>query len=85
MEPVNAIQFIIESPQFTNIMAQNEVNPNHCLGIKLRRIRDEAGGYSYYEVYFDYGNPDLSAKDVVATVKIINNNRFQLVQMRPIQ
>jgi|GEM_PF-4061759 hypothetical protein len=84
MLPVNAIQFIMGSPQFINVMNQNGVDPNYCLGIKMRRIRDEIGGYSYYEVYFDYGNPDLSAKDVVATVKIINNNRFQLVQLRPV-
>jgi len=82
MLPLNAIGFAMNSPQFHGLMQQGQLDPNYCLGIKMRKIRDESGGFSYFEMYFDFGKPDLSIKDVVAAVKIIGLNQFQLLGMK---
>lgn len=82
MLPLNAIGFAMSSPRFNELMVEGEINPDYCLGIKMRRIRNESSRFSYYEMYFDFGRPDLSIKDVVATVKIIGPNEFEILEMK---
>ena len=82
MLPTNAIQFIMHAPQFIAHMQSNGLDPNICHEINIRLINDEVNQVSYFDVYFDYGRLGQSTKDVVATVKIIDINRFQLVNIK---
>lgn len=82
MLPTNAIQFIMRAPQFITHMQSNGLDPNICNEINIRLINDEVNNISYFDVYFDYGRLGRGAKDVIATVKIIDINHFQLVKFR---
>ncbi|PIF47401.1 hypothetical protein CLU96_4453 [Chryseobacterium sp. 52] len=82
MLPTNAIQFIMQAPQFIAHIQSNGLDPNICHEINIRLINDEVNNISYFDVYFDYGMPGNGTKDVIATVKIIDIDQFQLVNIK---
>lgn len=82
MLPIRILQFIMNSPGFHAHMDAKNINPNICLGIKMRRVYTEE--FLYYDVYFDYGKPDLDSKDIAARVKIVDDDLFVLLQITPL-
>ncbi|KQT23848.1 hypothetical protein ASG22_07425 [Chryseobacterium sp. Leaf405] len=80
--PVNALNFIMNSPEFVNKMTQEHINPNFGLEVKMRLLPNAEQRYFYYDMYFDYGLPGKSLKDVFAKVRVKDDGSFEILQMK---
>ncbi|MEG1666743.1 hypothetical protein [Chryseobacterium sp.] len=81
MLPVKALDFVMNSQVFINKMNQKQINPDFCLEIKMRLLPNAEERYYYYDMYFDYGLPGKSIKDVLVKVKVLPQEHFEILQI----
>ena len=75
----NAINFVINSPQFANKVQHFHLNINACRRLDTKLLADVASQTYYFELYFDFGNAGQSTNDILARVKILTDGSFQLL------
>lgn len=81
MLSLNALNFIKETENFKQKIADQNLEVDFCLEIRIRLLPNPKDQYYYYQVYFDFGLPGNSKKDILARVKINEDGSFELLEL----
>lgn len=74
----NALQFILQSPDFQNHLSANHINPNAINSLLIKFYNTVEHGH-VYKFNFDYGVEGPSNKDLNLKVKVIDGDSFELL------
>ena len=79
--PVAALEFITKSDAFKQKVKIADLKPDYCLEIRIKLLPNPIDEYYYYQVYFDYGLPGNSKKDIICKLRIFSDGSFQILQL----
>lgn len=66
----NAINTLINSQDFKDLVAANNIDADGCHELKANIKRNVTPAYYYYEIYLNYNDPNSTEKDIMGYVKI---------------
>ncbi len=81
MLSINALNYVTGLEIFREKALSKDVDIDYCLEIRSKLLPNPVAQYYYYDIYFDFGIPGQSDKDLKAKVKINENGTFELLEL----